>query len=233
MRTLIIWALALLIKCNSREESFLQLPFDVDWRESSYACLDSQRHPVETKQSYLAAVEELVSIKVCLQSRGEKLIEYELGKTIECEKERNLEGKDYITFLEENGALEKNCLKNLECINICQSDQTKRVFANNVKTFNREGIIMQEILFNGPVIATFDLYSDFLEYKGGVYVQQSGDYMGRHSVLLIGFVREGQNQYWIAKNSFGPQWGEGGYFRIPFDHLGICESVKTFTPLYK
>ena len=175
-----------------------------------------------------------MSIKVCIESKGTKNVDFGLKETIQCEAGSSQQD-DYLKWVEEKGIAEKNCFNFTvdKCENKCDKDFSKRVFAKNIQTLNHEGMIMQEILFSGPVIATFDLYSDFLEYRGGVYTHQSGEYLGKHSVLLIGYVRDGNYQHWIAKNSFGTSWGESGYFRIPFDHLGICENVKTFSPLYK
>ena len=35
-----------------------------------------------------------------------------------------------------------------------------------------------------------------------------------HCMLIVGYDTGGQ--YWIARNSWGESWGDGGYFRIPF-----------------
>jgi hypothetical protein len=56
------------------------------------------------------------------------------------------------------------------------------------------------------------IYTDFLSYKSGVYSQVTGVAEGGHSVTIVGY--DDAEQSWIVKNSFGPEWGEEGYFRI-------------------
>ena len=75
--------------------------------------------------------------------------------------------------------------------------------------------IQQEIMARGPVEAAFYVMSDFYEYSGGVYHRTRGaQYEGGHAVKIIGWGEENGTPYWTVANSWGTEWGEGGFFRI-------------------
>jgi hypothetical protein len=80
---------------------------------------------------------------------------------------------------------------------------------------------MQEALQTGPLIATMTVYHDFYTYKEGIYHHVTGQEVGRHLVEVVGYGRENGVNFWICKNSWGVEWGEGGYFRI---RAGVQES---------
>lgn len=72
-----------------------------------------------------------------------------------------------------------------------------------------------------PVVTAIKTYSNFsrLGWTGTskLTLPESRDLnMGGHSVALVGYNR--QTQQLIAKNSFGPLWGDRGYFYIPFEY---------------
>jgi len=75
--------------------------------------------------------------------------------------------------------------------------------------------IMYEIYFYGPVVATFSCFEDFAYYyKNGIYKRTSNKLMAGHAAEIVGWGVENNVPYWIAKNSWGPKWGEDGFFRV-------------------
>jgi len=77
----------------------------------------------------------------------------------------------------------------------------------------------------------FEVYHDFFNYKSGVYHHVSGKLLaGGHAVKILGWGQENGTDYWICANSWGPTWGEEGFFRIQMGECGIDQSVWACSP---
>jgi cathepsin B len=83
---------------------------------------------------------------------------------------------------------------------------------------------------NGPVQTGFEVYEDFLHYKSGIYKYTDGIILGGHAVKIVGWGKEGAVNYWIVANSWGPKWGEKGYFRIAFGECTFEENAYVGLP---
>ena len=82
-------------------------------------------------------------------------------------------------------------------------------------------------LLHGPVSATMAVYTDFLDYKSGIYAYDRGVLEGYHAIRLIGY----GDGYWIGANSWSEKWGERGLFNIQFGECGIEDTVVFGYPL--
>lgn len=78
--------------------------------------------------------------------------------------------------------------------------------------------IRQEIFTNGPVVAAFDVYQDFMNYKSGIYHHVTGGYLGGHAVKIIGWGTESGTDYWLVANQWNTTWGDNGYFKMRRGH---------------
>jgi cathepsin C len=89
--------------------------------------------------------------------------------------------------------------------------------------------MMLELFENGPLVVSFEPTDDFMMYSGGIFSQievavpapllkshtewQKVD----HAVLLVGWGEDMGQKYWLVQNSWGTDWGEGGFFKIARD----------------
>lgn len=66
----------------------------------------------------------------------------------------------------------------------------------------------------GPVSVGVDASDSGIKfYKSGIIKRRCGTAID-HAVLAVGYGTEKGVDYWIIKNSWGPDWGEDGYFRV-------------------
>jgi C1A family cysteine protease len=86
----------------------------------------------------------------------------------------------------------------------------------------------QAIAFNGPVVAVFKVFEDFLFYGSGVYRHVSGPYLGLHAVAVVGY--DDDARAWIIKNSWSTRWGEDGFGRIGYNECGIDTEYVFWDP---
>lgn len=95
----------------------------------------------------------------------------------------------------------------------------------SVIIFGKERI-KYEIYRWGPVATFMTLFGDLVDYKDGIYRHHTGEDEGGHAVVLVGWGKENDVEYWIVMNSWGSAWGEKGYFRIDMsdEHTGIGEA---------
>lgn len=78
----------------------------------------------------------------------------------------------------------------------------------------------------GPMVACLAVYKDFMSYGGGIYRHATGELRGYHAVSCVGF--DDHEGYWLCKNSWGPQWGHDGFFKIAYGEAEIDTRFAMF-----
>jgi C1A family cysteine protease len=79
-------------------------------------------------------------------------------------------------------------------------------------------------VMTAPVAVAFMAYSDFYWYSGGCYSHPGGPTHDiNHAVLVVGWDDDMCNGEgaWRCKNSWGPNWGDSGYFWIHYDQCNF------------
>ena len=76
----------------------------------------------------------------------------------------------------------------------------------------------------GPVSVAIDASpSSIRRYRSGVhYAPSCSSYRMNHAVLAVGYGSEGGQDYFLVKNSWGTQWGAGGYIKMARNRGNNC-----------
>jgi cathepsin L len=94
-----------------------------------------------------------------------------------------------------------------------------------------EEALKQAVATIGPISIAVDATEEkFMLYKDGVFVDDgcsNGQDDLDHGVLVVGYGTDDnatgeQKDYWIVKNSWGPEWGESGYIRMARNFKNMC-----------
>ena len=114
---------------------------------------------------------------------------------------------------------------------VCQRKFCKaKVFIDEVVEIDKNENALEEALKEGPVLVSLHGSSIYF-YGSGIYDDLNCPETSNHLALLTGFGEdEDGNKFWVLKNSWGKDWGEGGFVRLlrkineidPQKTLGIC-----------
>ena len=118
-------------------------------------------------------------------------------------------------------ASEGMCLSN-QCNNVVKISNYSDIIRNN------EHVLKMAVSKQPVSVAIQANISSFKFYKRGVYQDhECGDQLD-HGVLIVGYGTDRLYglDYWIVKNSWGPDWGENGYIKIlrnyEYSDSGMC-----------
>jgi hypothetical protein len=134
-----------------------------------------------------------------------------------------------LDYLQANGTPDEACSPyrgwDVPCTSSCSDWRSRAYKISSWNWVATDPSSIETALQSGPLVATFDVYTDFFSYTGGIYYHTWGGLEGGHAVAIVGY--DSIQQYWTAKNSWGPSWGDGGYFKIGFGQVGIEQEVAS------
>ena len=132
-----------------------------------------------------------------------------------------------LEFIKDTGVPLESCMPyqaddKIPCDSACADWQNEAVDIPGWGFVTLDEAIIENIksaIYLHPLSASYIVYEDFMAYTGGVYEHVWGDVLAGHAILIVGW--DDENECWICKNSWGPDWGEKGYFRIKWGDSDI------------
>ncbi|KAF0286763.1 Digestive cysteine proteinase 2 [Amphibalanus amphitrite] len=110
----------------------------------------------------------------------------------------------------------------------CHADSSQYVASVtshvNVPSHGSATILRDAVADVGPIAVSIDASRhSFNLYSGGVYNDPScSSSSHNHAVLVVGYGTENGHDYWLVKNSWGPEWGDSGYIKMTRDDTNQC-----------
>jgi cathepsin B len=220
------------------------LPESFDWREKMPDCVHPVRDQGKCGSCWAHAASEVVSDRFCIQSQGQVNVTFSPQQLVDCDFSEMACSGGFLTnpfiYYSLLGANTDECYgeyvsgrtggRSKFCFLTNWSCKAYRTNLFSIKWLKNPQAIKEEIYKNGPVNTGFMVYSDFLEYKSGIYVQNSQKLLGGHAVKIVGWGSEEGVEYWIVQNSWTTNWGENGFFKIKIGQCNIDSGAVSVNP---
>ena len=202
-----------------------------DFREDHPECMLGIRNQLSCGSCWAFSGVMSMQERFCLKSQGEVKVILSPQDSVSCDKGNMGCNGGWLaktwSYYKTTGLVDDDCFPYSsgegdveDCITECKNGAPwKKYKISEYSSYGKADKIKKEITANGPVETGFNVYADFMSYKGGIYVHESGSLQGGHAVVILGWGTEDGIDYWICQNSWGEDWGEQGYFRIK---MGIC-----------
>ncbi|KAG9152113.1 hypothetical protein Leryth_017671 [Lithospermum erythrorhizon] len=196
-----------------------ELPEAVDWRQKGAVApvKDQGQCGICWAFSTVGAVEGINQIVT-----GD-LITLSEQELVDCDKSYN-QGcngglMDYaFDFIIKNGGIDTE-----EDYPYHASDGTCDQYRKNARVVSIDGFedvpendekSLQKAVAHQPVSVAIEAGGrDFQLYESGVFTGSCGTQLD-HGVIAVGYGTENGKDYWIVRNSWGPEWGEHGYIKL-------------------
>ena len=209
-----------------------EIPESYDVRESQKECkLPVVDQNKKCAGSYATAVASTLAEKLCIESDEKKLTPLSAQELLSCDTANKGCRGGYVNNALEytvmRGLVTEECLPfkgtfDAKCSEMCA--EPMKVRPESFCVLFGDNDIKREIMKNGPVVSSMEVYTDFLSYKTGVYTKGEDvpKFSGYHTIKIVGWgVEDGSeeepnkgNKYWIIENSWGEDWGQNGYAKI-------------------
>lgn len=211
-----------------------ELPTSIDWRTKGVVTGVKQQGACGSCYSFSStgALEGIYAIT------NKNLVSFSEQQIVDCDngltKSHGCNGglmTQVFEFIEKNGLCSEESYPYISgttqkagtCQTTCKSVSGSKISTYTEVSVNSDNAMMTA-LAQQPVSVAIYATTEFQLYKSGVFTAKCGTDLN-HGVLLVGYGSQDGLDYYILKNSWGTEWGVGGYM-----HLGKGNDLTTGKP---
>ena len=223
-------------------EESLSVPASFDSRTQWPNCVHAIRDQQQCGSCWAFAASESFSDRVCIASGGKTNLVFSPQDMVSCDSGNFGCDGGYLNlawqYLQKTGVSTDACEPYTSGSGSVPACATKCKDGSAIKKYKCKDVLSATgpaktktlIEASGPVETGFTVYSDFFNYKGGIYAHTTNQAEGGHAVKIIGWGNQSGTNYWIVANSWGASWGEKGFFRIKEGDSGIDQQTFGCNP---
>jgi len=211
-------------------EPTIPIPNTFDSRTTWPKCVGPIRDQGQCGSCWAVSAAESLSDRFCVGTNSTTIVALSSEELVACDTtDYGCEGgylQNAWAFMASNGLPTEKCFGYSSgdgsvppCPSTCTDGSAMKMYYANsatIQTLSDVTSIETALMTNGPVQASFSVYTDFFNYKSGVYVWDGvSGLAGGHAIKMIGWGQTSAGvQYWIVYNSWGTSWGMNGIFWI-------------------
>eukprot|EP00826_Nyctotherus_ovalis_P012531 TRINITY_DN13320_c0_g6_i1.p1 TRINITY_DN13320_c0_g6~~TRINITY_DN13320_c0_g6_i1.p1 ORF type:complete len:298 (+),score=48.87 TRINITY_DN13320_c0_g6_i1:69-962(+) len=220
------------------------LPANFSAKQKWPKCIHPIRKQARCGSCWAFATAEALSDRFCIAGKDVLLSPQDL---VSCDKSNHACNGGYVPFAmkhaERVGLLTEECFPYVSgekgyvppCPKgRCPSKKGRfrryRCEVGSTRILKRRAEMKEEIMNHGPVATRFNHYADFNNYRGGIYYHRTGEYICGHYMKPIGWGVENGVNYWTLANTYGTEWGEGGYVRVKMGNSAVDDFMSFCQP---
>uniref|UniRef100_A0A6C0BJ07 Peptidase C1A papain C-terminal domain-containing protein n=1 Tax=viral metagenome TaxID=1070528 RepID=A0A6C0BJ07_9ZZZZ len=193
-----------------KDPPIVVIPAEMDWRRANV--VTNIKDQLSCGSCWIFSTIEVIESRVAIN--GGDLMELSTQQLVDCAG-KGCDGGTVpyaVTYLKTHGSCSANYFyvgHNNTCHNC------SRVVNVTGYTYYRGEVPMLQAIQHGPLAVYLDS-SKFKNYGPGIIdTTMNCTTATNHAVVLVGYgITSNGVKYWIARNSWGSDWGENGYFRI-------------------
>jgi len=208
-----------LLGAKKKKQNGVALPTSVDWRTSGAVSAVKNQGKCGGCWAFAAsgALEGLHAIK------NKKLVSFSEQQMIDCSALYGNQGCDgglmtnAFQYTQDHGIQPEKGYEYAAKVDKCKQSPQKVAFKNSgfKEVASNNSLALKAAVARQPVTVGIEASSMTLQlFKSGVINAGCGTSLD-HGVLVVGYDKTSTGQeYWIVKNSWGPQWGLQGFMHI-------------------